>query len=136
MTGRVRDQVERLGLRLKKSRDWVQALLSPAGRSLGCVMTAESGMESGRLTTWVTSVTFKSEREVLSAPLLTPCGTRGLCESAAVPCSRAGLMDRKGWLGLLEQGEETASHRAERRTRRDPRPLTRQVSPLIGLTTA
>lgn len=136
MRGSLRDQVEHPGLRLKRSRDQLQAPGSPAGRSLGCVMTTESETENDRPTTWVTLDTFKLRREVLSVPLLTPCGTRGLCANAALPCSRMDLMDRKCWLGLLELEEETVFPRAEQRTRQDLQPLTQQVSPReIGLTT-
>lgn len=130
--------MEHPGLRLKRSRDQRQALVSPAGRSLGCVMTTESGMESDHPTTWVTLATFKSEgREAPSVPLLTLCVTKDPCETAAVPCSRVDLMGRNSWLGLLELGEETVFHQAEQRTLQDLRPLTQQGNPLeIGLTTA
>lgn len=138
MRGSLRDQLERPDLRLKRSRDQFQALVSPAGRSLGYAMTTESGMESNRPTMWVTSATFRSEgRKIPSVPLLTLCVTKDLWETAAVPCSRANLMDRNIWLGLLEAGEETMFPRAERRTLQDLRPLTQQGNPLeIGLTTA
>lgn len=138
MRGSLRDQVEHPGLRLKRSRDQVQALGSPAGRSLGCAMTTELGMESDRPTMLVTLAMFKLEgREVPSVPLLTLCVTKDLCANAVVPCSRADWMDRNSWLGLLEPGEETVFPRAEQRTQQDLQPLTQQGTPLeIGLTTA
>ena len=136
MRGRLRDQVEHQGLRLKRSKDQLQAPVSPAGRSLGCEMTTE--MQKGHPTAWVTSATFKLEgTEVPSVPLLTLCVTKDPCENAPVPCNRADLMDKNHWLGLLELGEETAFHRAGLRTQQDLLSLTQQGSPLeIGPTTA
>ncbi len=138
MRGSLRDQVEHPGLRLKRSKDQLRALVSPTGRRLGCVTTTESGTESDRPTTWGTSATFRLEgREAPSVPLLNPFVTKDLCENAAVPCSRADLMDRSSWLGLQEPGEETVCLRAEQRTQQDLRPLTQQGTPLeIGLITA
>lgn len=136
MRGSLRDQVEHPGLRLKRSKDQLQAPVSPAGRSPGCEMTTE--MEIDRPTAWATSATFKLEgMEVPSVPLRTLCVTKDQCENAPVPCNRADLMGKNRWLGLLEPGEETAFHRAERTTQQDLLPLTQQGSPLeIGLTTA
>lgn len=117
--------MEHPGLRLKRSRVRFQALVSPAGRILGCVMTAESVMERDRPITWATLATVKSEgTKVPSVPLLILCVTKELSETAAGACSRAGSMDRSNWLGLLEPGEETVSHQAEQRTQQDLRPLT------------
>ncbi len=106
--------MEHPGLRLKRNRDNHLALVSPAGRSLGCAMTTEWGMESRRPTMWETLATFKSERrEVPSDPLLTRSVIKDLCETAVLPCNRSDLMDRNSWLGLLEPEEETVCHRAE-----------------------
>lgn len=96
--GSLRDQGDLPGLRLKRSRDQPQAPVSPPGRILGCVTTTESGT--------VTLAMFKLEgKEVPSAPLLSPCVTKDLCENAMMPCSRVDLMDRNSWLGLLQLGE-------------------------------
>lgn len=138
MSGSLRGRVDHPGSRLKRSRAQPRAPVRPAGRSPGCAVTAESGTESDRPTTWASLATFRSEgRGAPSAPSLTPCVTRDPCENAAVPCSRADLTDRSSWLGLLEPGGGTVCRRAGRRTQRDLRPPTRQGSPPeTGLTTA
>lgn len=123
MKGHLRDQVEHPGLRLKRSKDQLQAPVSLAGRSLGCEMTTE--MQKGHPRAWVTSVMFKLEgTELPSVPLLTLCVTKDKCENAPVPCNKADLMDKNRWLGLLVLGEETAFLRAKWRTRRDLLSLT------------
>lgn len=74
MRGSLRDQLVHPDLRLKRSRDQFQPLVSPAERS-----RTESGMESARLTLWVTSAMFRSEgRKIPSVPSLTLCVTKGL----------------------------------------------------------
>lgn len=94
MRDNLRDQVEHPGLRSNRSKDLLQALLSP-GRILVCTVRTELVKKIDPPMAWVISVMFKLERrEAPSVPLLNLCVTKDLCETATPICSRLDLTDK------------------------------------------